>query len=186
MKLKKVWFPFIRYYNPYLLSKFLHRMAAEGWFPGNISLLSYFCISFVKAEKKEYCFAVDFSLMSSKGYLALYNSFNWIHLGKMSNLNIWYKEAEGRESTEIYTDSASKIRNFKRYAIFLWAGMIPTALAFVALSVMLVVSYAYMSFLKLIVYSFLCIGFLCLFLTIFMQYTKYLRSIREERNDRYK
>lgn len=183
MKFKRVWFPFVRYYNPSLFSSFLHEMALAGWFPKAISLLSYFCITFVNAERKEYHFSVDFNLIGSKDYLAFYESFRWIHLGRMSNLNIWYRESDELEPSDIYTEDESKIRNAGKYAVFLWAGIIPPFLAFATLFVMLIIGGAHLTPWVLIAYSLLCICLFGLTIIVVIQYIKFVRSIREKNNE---
>lgn len=184
MKDKKIiLFPFIRCYSPEKLAAFLDSMVRKGWFPKKITLFSYFFISFIKTEKKEYRFAVDFNLMSSRGYRDFYSSFNWIHLGKMSNLNLWYKEPEDDSGKEIYTEKKHILQNQKRYALFYLAAIIPLIMLFAAITAMLVLSFSQITVLKAVIYCIIDILLLCTLLATSRQFSKLLKLINKEKKE---
>lgn len=182
MKNKKIiLFPFILFFSPERLAAFLDDMVRDGWFPKRITLFSYFFISFIKSEKKEYRFIVDFNLMSNRKYRDFYKRFNWVHLGKMSNLNVWYKKLEDGSGEAIYTEKEHIIQNKKRYALFFWAAIIPLVMMFVAFTTMLVLFYSRITPLKTIIYCFIILLLLCMLLAILCQYYKLLKSIYKEK-----
>lgn len=173
MKKKKcVLFPFIRYYTPERLAKYLREMSAQGWFPSGINLFSYFVMTFVKAEKHPHEFAVDFNFMSDKNYKAFFYDFGWIHLGNMSNLNIWYYPKNDNACHEIYTDYEHKIRNIKRYSCFMWAIIIPFFMFFAIISLYLIWSFKKLFIIKKILYIALDLIFFTIIFVVHRQYRK--------------
>jgi hypothetical protein len=77
--------------------------------------------TFVKGEKKDFIYRLDFtpSMKVTPEYLYLFQDAGWEYLGKLNSWQYFRIEASQKTTGEIYSDNVSKVERYKRMIWFL-------------------------------------------------------------------
>ena len=97
----------------------LSNMAVEGWHLKEFAVPGIY--TFESGEPRRVHYRMDF-IVDRKGYqnyLQLFKDAGWEHLGEMGGWQYFRKDAEGSNSSEIYTDNNSKAQKYQRLLAFL-------------------------------------------------------------------
>ena len=100
----------------------LGEMSQKGWHLQSVSLPCIY--TFGSGEARNYTYRLDYvSDFETKKteYLQIFRDAGWDYLGEMSNWRYWRKLPKPGETAEIFTDTESKLRKYKRllgYMVF--------------------------------------------------------------------
>jgi hypothetical protein len=98
----------------------LEAMSAESWHLSSVGLMGRY--TFTKGEARPYNYRLDFMLINKGNraeYLQIYQDAGWVHIGEMSNWQYWRKPVVAGETHEIFTDTDSKIKKYRRLLLFM-------------------------------------------------------------------
>jgi acyl carrier protein len=120
---KTVLMPFLRNSTPKKLEKWLKQETEEGWHPKKINALSFFAMTFTKADPCDCRYAVDITAYKGpKLNRQLSGDFNWELIGKMTNIIIWRQSNFESQESEILTvtDKQEITQRDRKFSWFLW------------------------------------------------------------------
>lgn len=93
----------------------LESMAQEGWHLSGLGLPCAY--SFTAGEPKQFTYRLDYMPTNKSRwdeYMQLFRDAGWEYIGEMSNWRYWRKPTGTGEAQEIYSDTESKIRKYRR------------------------------------------------------------------------
>ncbi len=81
---------------------------------------------FEKGEPRNYVYRLDYlgSFKDKEGYLQMFADAGWEHLGTLMEWQYFRNEASAGEAPEIFTDSESKIKKYRRQEMAM-LGLLP-------------------------------------------------------------
>jgi hypothetical protein len=93
----------------------LEKMSQEGWHLKSVGLPCVYLFS--KGEPCHYTYRLDY-MPADKAkwdeYRQIFVDAGWEYTGEMSNWRYWRKQVTAGETAEIFTDTESKIRKYRR------------------------------------------------------------------------
>jgi hypothetical protein len=93
----------------------LESMSLEGWHLISVGLPCVY--SFASGEACRYTYRLDYMPMDKAKwdeYRQIFQEAGWDYIGEMSNWRYWRKQVAVGETAEIFTDTESKIRKYRR------------------------------------------------------------------------
>jgi hypothetical protein len=98
----------------------LESMSQDGW---HLKSLALPCVyHFDRGEPLRYTYRLDYMLADKNKwpeYLQIFQDAGWEYIGEMSNWRYWRKQVAQGETAEIFTDTESKIKKYRRLLAFL-------------------------------------------------------------------
>ena len=100
----------------------LGNMAQTGWHLKSVGLPCVY--QFIKGEASHTIYRLDYmpdDKAKSPEYKQIFQDAGWEYIGEMSNWRYWRKPVAEGETAEIFTDTESKIRKYRRmlgYMVF--------------------------------------------------------------------
>ena len=93
----------------------LESMAQDGWHLKKVGLPCVYIFS--QGEPGHYTYRLDY-MPADKAkwteYMQIFQDAGWEYIGEMSNWRYWRKQVAEGETAEIFTDTESKIRKYRR------------------------------------------------------------------------
>jgi hypothetical protein len=93
----------------------LEKMSQDGWHLKSVSLPCVY--TFGKGDPRRYTYRLDY-MPTEKGkfqeYLQIFRDAGWEYLGELSNWRYWRKLDVAGETSEIFTDTESILRKYRR------------------------------------------------------------------------
>ena len=110
--------------------QWLREMARQGLHLKSAN--NFFRWSFVKGEKADIVYRVDFSHEGkNSAYRRLFEDAGWELAAELTGWQYWRKSLVDGQAPEIFTDSESKIGKYRRVLGMLAGAILPTLLIFV-------------------------------------------------------
>jgi len=113
----------VRWFWPWQDAKeegWLGSMAQGGWLLKSVSLPCVYM--FERSEPKAYTYRLDYMLAEKakwNEYRQIFQDAGWEYIGEMSNWRYWRKQVVAGETAEIFTDTESKIRKYRRMLAYM-------------------------------------------------------------------
>ncbi|MBS4175140.1 DUF2812 domain-containing protein [Bacillus sp. FJAT-49736] len=139
-------------------NNWLESMAEQGWMLEKYNLCVY---TFVKTEPKKVIYKTDYKSTNNKDlpeYITLFEDAGWEHVTQYIGWHYFRAETDTAKTTEIYSDSSSKIEMYKKLFMTIFFPLLGIIL--IALSIIFNPSYAHiklMIVLKIVYVILICL-----------------------------
>lgn len=114
----------------------LEKMSQKGWHLKSVQIPCFYF--FDKGEPCRYTYRLDYistNKLKLQEYLQIFQDAGWEYLGEMSNWRYWRKLVMAGEIPEIFTDTESKLRKYKRMLAYM--GFFLAFLVFIGINMFL-------------------------------------------------